>query len=172
MSETSEKLLAQISTVRAQLSKAEATVETLRNKLAKLEARAAGTPVPITGLDLLWKAAVPMSRMRSSKLQCRQEWNKIPHADRPSVSEAIEALKAWNRCEEWKKDANAYVPGLHRWIKNRQWEDLPETKAERDVAARYRTSPKPIPQTAQEDIATPEDIAEMMSVLRSKRVNS
>lgn len=171
MSEPSEKLLANISTVRAQFSKAEATVETLRHKLAKLEARASGTPVPVTGLDILWKAAVPMARTRSSKLQCRQEWNRIPHADRPPVAQVIEALKAWNRCEEWKKDGNAYVPGLHRWIKNRQWEDLPETSA-RDVVGRYRNIPKPIPKTSPEDAATPEDIAAMLDVLRPKRMPS
>ena len=174
MSEPSEKLLANISTVRAQLAKAEASVETLRHKLAKLEAKAAGTPIPITGLDILWKAAVPMARTRSTKFQCRQEWNKIPHADRPPVAQVIEALKIWNRCEEWKKDGNAYVPGLHRWIKNRQWEDLPEISAERDVAARYRVTPKPIrqpdpdaPLSDDELPATAADIAAMMAPLQS-----
>lgn len=161
-----------IAAVRAQLAKAEATVETLRSKLAKLEAKAAGNPVPITGLDLLWKAAVPMSRMRSSKLQCRQSWNQIPVSDRPSVQVAIDALKAWNACEEWKKDGNAYVPGLHRWIRNRQWEDLPETKAERDGLARYRVAPKPIPVPRPEDAVTDrQSIAELLS-LSPKRMNS
>jgi multidrug resistance efflux pump len=164
-----DKAQAAIAACKAQLAKAEATVETLRHKLAKLEARAAGKPVTLTGLDLLWKAAVPMARMRSSKLQCRQEWNKIPPIDRPSVPQAIEALKAWNKCEEWRKDANAYVPGLHRWIKNRQWEDLPEIAAERDAAARYRTTPKPIPQTAPEEAATPEEIAQIFAQLTPNR---
>jgi len=169
MSTSADKIPA----VKAQLAKAEATVETLRSKLAKLEAREAGAPVPITGLDLLWKAAVPMARMRSSKLQCRQAWNQIPVSERPSVTKAIEALKAWNGCEEWKKDGNAYVPGLHRWIRNRQWEDLPETKAERDGLARYRTSPKaPAPAANPDDqITDPQAIAELLS-LHPKRMNS
>jgi hypothetical protein len=115
---------------------------------------------------------LPIARTRSSKHQCRTEWIRIPKHERPTIQEAIDALKVWNRCEQWKKDGNAYVPGLHRWIKARQWENLPETSAERDAAARYRTTPKSLPATNSEDAATPEDIAEILGAIKPKRMHS
>lgn len=171
MSKSKEKLIADAERLRLQIADAEANLGHLKAKLARLEAQLTGEPVPSFGLDQLWKTALPIGRTRSSKQNCRIEWNRIPKHDRPTIQTAVDALKIWNRCEEWKKDGHAYVPGLHRWIKSRQWENLPEVST-RDVSARYRVPQKPVQQTAPEDIATQEDIADILSVLRPNRMNS
>lgn len=124
MSASKDQLHSQAETLRRKIAVAEATLQTLRDKLAKTEAKITGAPTPLTGLDHLWKAALPKSRERSSKQLCRVEWNRIPSGERPTIPEAITALKAWNRCEQWRKDSHDYVPGLHRWIKARMWEEI------------------------------------------------
>jgi hypothetical protein len=153
MPETPEKLLAQIDRLRRQVADAEAALGTLKTRLATAEAKATGDPAPVSGLDLLWAAALPISRTRSSKHQCRTEWHRIPRHDRPTIAEMVRALKLWNRCDEWKKDGNAYAQGLHRWIKARQWENIPDD-AKNDPLARYRCkAPAPAPQPTAEDAA-------------------
>lgn len=171
MNKSKDQLQSEADKLRQRIAEAEAVLGQLKSRLAKIEARITGEPAPESGLELLWKAALPTARTRSSKQQCRIEWNRIPRHERPTVQTAVDALRIWNRSEEYKKDGNAFVPGLHRWIKARQWENLPEV-SERDVSARYRTTPKPLPQTAPEDAATAEDVAEILAALRPKRMNS
>ena len=171
MSAAQTKLHTQAERLRKQLAAAEAQAEHLRNKLTTIDAKLSGAPAPITGLDLLWKAALPMARTRSSKVQCRTEWNRIPKEERPTVQAAIAALQIWNKCEEWKKDGNQFTPGLDKWIKRRQWENLPEGST-RDVAARYRTTPKPLPVSAPgEEVTDAAEIAKLLSI-RAPRMNS
>lgn len=171
MSKAEDKLRSQAERLRRKLAEAEAVVGQLKTSLARVEAKLTGGPSPETGLDLLWKAARPIARNRSSKIQCRTEWNRIPAHERPPVKTALDALTTWNRCEEWKKDGGAFIPGLHRWIKARQWENLPEVQ-DRNSSARYRTIPKPIADTPAENIATPEDFAAAFAEIFPKRINS
>lgn len=170
MSAVKLKLEAQANRLRSQVATAEATLGMLRTRLAKIEAKLTGAPAPETGLDLLWAAALPMARTRSSKLQCRTAWNRIPKHERPTVQVALTALHAWNACHEWRKDGSQFAPALHRYIKNRMWEDPPETNT--TAPSRYRSTPKAIPQTAPEDAATPEDIAAIFAPLSPRRMNS
>ena len=150
-----------LETLRKKVAAAQAALEVLQAKLAVAEAKETGGPVPVTGLDLLWEAALPMGRTRSSKLQCRTEWNRIPLEERPTVQEMLAALKSWNRCKEWRKDGNEFVPGLHRWIKLRQWENLPED-VKTEAPSRYRQIPKPVPQPApQDEVILPEEVREI-----------
>jgi hypothetical protein len=142
MSKSTDKQLATAARLRRQLADAEAVVAQIKSRLAKVEGKIAGEPPTETGLDMLWKAALPTAKLRSSKLQCRQEWNRIPASERPQVQTAIDALLLWNRCYEWKKDGNQFVPGLHRWIKLRQWENIPDD-VRPDPCARYRIPQKP-----------------------------
>ena len=88
-----DPLISKAETLRKQVAAAEATLEILRAKLAKIDAELNHTPAPVSGLDLLWKAALPMARTRSSKVQCRTQWNRIPLAERPTVQTASDALK-------------------------------------------------------------------------------
>jgi hypothetical protein len=147
--------------LRKQIADHEAKLESLRAKLAKITAPKGERP-PTTGLDLLWKEALPICRNRSTKHQCRTEWNKIPKAERPTLQETIDALKAWNRSDEWKKDGNAYVPALHRWIKNRGWESIPASGAVR--SRHVSPTPKPLPEPVDpNDLVT--DRAELKALL-------
>jgi hypothetical protein len=151
-----------LETLRRQLATHEAKSDILRVKINRLAAKEAGAPCITTGLDLLWNAALPNSRTRSSKLQCRTEWNRIPLNERPSVQDALAALKIWNRTSQWKEDGGKFAPGLHRFIKNRQWESLPDLPK---PMARY-TKPTAKPTTApdpQEIVTDPAEIAKILS---------
>lgn len=171
MRKSKAQIQSEANKLRVKIAEHEAILSGLRNRLAKIDAQATGEPASETGLDQLWKAALPISRTRSSKMLCRKAWNMIPASERPKIADAIAALVAWNRCEEWKKDGNQYAIALDRFIRERRWENLPETKAERDGLARYRTSPA-TPQSPQEDgITDRAAIAEFLRI-NPKRINS
>jgi hypothetical protein len=169
MSASIENQTVTLNKLRRQLADAEATVSALKLKIAKAEAKLTGEPVPVSGLEMLWHAALPIARNRSSKQQCRIDWNKIPKGDRPTIETLVNALKIWNRSDEWRKDGHSFVPGLHRWIARRCWEDLPEVEAARSRTPKARTLDisTPLP-----DAATPEEIAEILGALKPKRMNS
>jgi len=38
------------------------------------------------------------------------------------------ALEAWKKCDHWQKSGGEFVQGLHLWIKNMQWENIPDAK--------------------------------------------
>jgi hypothetical protein len=162
-----EKLSAEAATLYGQWADAQAAADQILAKLNKLKAKINGDPMPDTGLDLLWQAAPPMARTRSSKYKCRVAWNRIPAAHRPRVPVMLDALAAWKRCDEWQKDDGQFIPALDRWIRERRWEDLPET-ARVDPSARYRCqAPAPLPQTPPEERATPEEIKAMFEAVNS-----
>lgn len=159
---------AQILKLRRKLADAEAVAADLRGQLERLESghtvaqAAEGGDVVLA----LWKAALGIARTRSSKRQCQVMWNRVPKAERPDLDTALAALKKWNRCEEWTKDACMFAPGLHKWIDRRGWEDVPETRPEVDPLAKY----KPIRKAAQEpeaELATDEDLEALMSNFRT-----
>ncbi len=170
MTKAEQKLHADADRVSRQLADAEAVVAGLRARLAKIQAKLTGEPAPESGLEMLWKAALPMARTRSSKQQCRAEWFRIPIQDRPPVKEVVDALYKWRSCPEWKKDGNAFVPGLHLWIKRRQWENVPESN--QLAPSRYRSAPKAVAETAPEESALPSEIAAIFASINPKRMNS
>lgn len=169
MSAAKEALKTSATKLRKQIADCEATLSGLRLKLTQAEAKLTGEPVPVSGLDALWKIALPIARNRSSKHLCRKAWNLIPKGERPTIETMLHALKTWNRCQEWKKDGNQFVPALDRWIKERRWEDLPEVP---QASARYQNFPKPLPTHTPEESATPEEIAEILGSIKPKRMNS
>ncbi len=169
MSTSKQAISAQVTKLRKQLADAEATVSGLTLKLAQAEAKLSGETVPVSGLDSLWKIALPIARNRSSKHLCRKAWNTIPKGERPTIQVMLNALKIWNRCMEWKKDGNQYVPALDRWIKERRWEDLPEVP---QPSARYQNITKPIaPQDPSEAVTDAAEIAALLSI-KPLRMNS
>ena len=159
MSKEQDKLNVQANSLRRQISEAEALLGDLKSRLAKVEAKLTGAPVPATGLDLIWKAALPRSRSRSSQYLCRVAWNRIPPKERPPIDQVVHALKCWNRTEDWKKDDNEYALGLHKFIQQRRWESLPEG-SNYDPNARYRAVPTPPPAAR-----TAEDTAALLEFL-------
>lgn len=78
-------------------------------------------------LAALWDAAPKTARERSSRKQIADAWRAIPAVHRPTFQRAIAALHEWRRSDSWRTDNGAYIEGLHRWIKNRRWEDTPAT---------------------------------------------
>ena len=67
-----------------------------------------------------------MGRERSSKLKVEDAIRKIPSKDRPTPDELAAAVAKWKRSESWTKDGGSFVPGAHRWITDRQWENIPD----------------------------------------------
>lgn len=156
----------EITRLRKEIVLLEAQLGGLREDLARLE-RAPGDNSPLSGLDMLWKAALPKSRERSSRQQCRVAWNSLPKAERPDLETAVAALRSWNKCEEWSKDGGKFAPGLHLFIARRRWEDVPEV---RDPIAKYR-APKPAapaPAAKEEDFASEAEIAAILGSLTRK----
>ena len=135
---------ATIESLRRQVADAEAVLGGLRARLAKMEAAAAGEAAPVCGLDLLWDAALPISRQRSSRHKCRLAWARLPASARPTIARAVAALEAWNRCKQWCLDDHLYAKGVDKFISNRMWEDLPvESKAAAPLHRNMSPTPKP-----------------------------
>ena len=168
---TDKQLAAKTVALQLKIADEEASLGAHKAALARLEAKLSGEPAPECGLDKLWDAALPKSRERSSKHQCRVAWNRIPPHQRPPLSQAIAALAAWNRSEQWRAEGNAYAPGLHRYISNRMWETLPESSATR---SRYCAPPaKPAPPVDPADLVTdPAEIAKLLKLDYPLRVRS
>jgi len=76
-------------------------------------------------LKIIWNQTPPMGRQRSGKKQLEDEWMKIPAANRPTKEVITRAMSAWCTSAAWQKDGGQFVPGIHRWIENRQWENIP-----------------------------------------------
>ncbi len=182
MTKAEQKLHAQAEKLRNQLAAAQATVDDLKAKLSRIDRKITGEPPKETGLDMLWKAAPPMARTRSSKHKCRQQWLRIPESERPKIAEVINAMRAWSRCWDWKKDGGLFVPGLHKWIAERRWENLPEDQSAGSQARKFEAAPA-TPQSSPQDPlsedqmpATAADIAAVFAPLKSSfpssRINS
>tara|TARA_R110001592_G_scaffold71939_3_gene219541 strand:+ start:4806 stop:5543 length:738 start_codon:yes stop_codon:yes gene_type:complete len=88
-----------------------------------------------TVLKALWEAAPEKARRRSSKKQVLDAWKATK--EKPDQEDMLHALEAWMRCEDWTKSNGDFVQGLHLWIKNRQWENVPDV--EQDAATTSET---------------------------------
>jgi len=72
----------------------------------------------------LWDRAPKTSRQRSSKKQMVAAWKKIPAEDRPDSNDLLLALEAWKASSKWQ--CGKYCEGIHRWVSNQQWDNIPE----------------------------------------------
>ena len=149
--------------LRRAIADGQAKVAALQAKLAKHEAAATGAPAPPTGLDMLWAAALPMSRQRSSKHRCRSAWERLPKSARPTIEVMIHALKCWNRSDQWYASFNLYAPGLHRFIAERMWESLPEKSAPAPLH-RGMSAKAPLPLSDGPGITDPEEISRLLGM--------
>ena len=95
----------------------------------KAEKKPKTTPRP--ELRALWEAAPKQARTRSSGQEVLDAWKKVPEAERPTKDVLLTAYAAWMKCEQWTRDDGAYIPGLHRWVSKRQWENVPEEEEEK-----------------------------------------
>ena len=77
-------------------------------------------------VSAVWSDFPKMGRERSSKLKVEDALRKIPSKDRPTADELAAAVAKWRRSESWTKEGGSFVPGAHRWITDRQWENIPD----------------------------------------------
>ena len=80
-------------------------------------------------LKAIWEIYPAIGKRRSSKKQVAAEWKKIRSVDKPTVEKITSSLRGWIACDEWQRDNNQAVQGVHLWIKNERWEDTPEPQA-------------------------------------------
>jgi hypothetical protein len=71
----------------------------------------------------LWKRSPAKSRERSSKVKVFNAWQKIKKSEQPDEGDLFIAIDAWSDSEKW---TTGFAEGLHIWINDRQWENLPE----------------------------------------------
>lgn len=90
-------------------------------KSIKKEAKAS-CPASPDVLEKIWGMVPQISRTRSSQVKVKKAWDKIKPADKPSLETLTEALEAWKTTEKWRE---GYAEGLHIWINDRQWLNLP-----------------------------------------------
>lgn len=118
-----------------QIPQAEAEAEA-KKSIEEAKASSQGATAPVW--DELWRISPPLARKRSSKKQCKGAWGTIPASTRPSLEKATEALRAWMRDDDWRKENGKFIPGLHRWIANRQWENIDDIKNTTKAGIRAR----------------------------------
>ena len=75
-------------------------------------------------LVLIWSNSPKAARERSSRKQLKTEWGKVK--DKPGSAQLLEALNSWNLSQKWQ---DGFAEGIHRWVKNEGWYDLPAPKA-------------------------------------------
>lgn len=90
-------------------------------KSIKKEAKASCLASPDV-LEKIWGMVPQISRTRSSQVKVKKEWDKIKPADKPTLETLTEALESWNNTEKWR---DGYAEGLHIWINDRQWLNIP-----------------------------------------------
>jgi hypothetical protein len=72
----------------------------------------------------IWNAAPKISRTRSSEINLTKAWESL--RPEPDINEVLIGLEAWKISGDWTRDGGRYIPGIHRWIKNKQWKNLPD----------------------------------------------
>jgi hypothetical protein len=77
-------------------------------------------------LKLIWKLAPKKSKERSSQVKLIKSWKLIKAESKPTIEVIEESLTAWNLSEKWK---SGYAEGIHIWVNDHQWNNLPEPAA-------------------------------------------
>jgi hypothetical protein len=76
-------------------------------------------------LKMIWSGCPKEGRERSGKQKLADAWRKIPAKDKPTKAIIENALTAWNASNKWQ---TGFCEGIEKWVKNRQWENLPESQ--------------------------------------------
>jgi hypothetical protein len=106
--------------------------------IAEAEAEAE-PPKPPKGGELsgvllrLWSEAPQNARSRSSKEKLRKSWART--SPKPSEAVLMDALSLWASSFEWTKEDGEFIPGIHRWVTEKKWENPP-------VSAKPAKAPK------------------------------
>lgn len=102
----------------------------------------------------IWEASPRQSRQRSSKKRVAEAWQKVPRSARPTLGEALVAMKAWKRCDEWLRDGGQYIPALHRLVAAHFWDSPPEP--EKIVGMGFAARKKEAPSETEDGMSGPE----------------
>lgn len=81
---------------------------------------------------IIWEGHPPTARGRSSKDKVWQEWQKVPKNDRLDYDGILASLVLWRASIDWVKNDGNFVPGCHRWIKDRKWTVAPVPAAKKE----------------------------------------
>lgn len=100
-----------------------------------LETEPEGVGTPSGGLpalvDAVWAHTPKLGRERSSRAKVEKVFARMPAKIRPSTDTLVDALARWSASESWTKNDGEFVPGIHRWVQDRQWENIPLPAGER-----------------------------------------
>ena len=77
-------------------------------------------------LNSIWNDSPATARNRSSREKVKAAFRNIKVQDRPEPVTVKAAILAWSNSSEWQKDNGQFVQGLHLWVKDKKWNDLPE----------------------------------------------
>lgn len=79
-------------------------------------------PGATVDFEMFWTKVPPFGRSRSSRDKACKVWSKMTI---PQKEAAFAGLETWKACWEWTKDGGQFVPGIHRWLTDRKWNDEP-----------------------------------------------
>lgn len=95
-------------------------------------------------LRKFWEMTPGLGRERSSKKKVAAAWDAIKKSDRPPFEVVLDAMEAWCRSESWTKDGGKFVQGIHIWLNDQQWEQIPDAAASQSKANRKSTTDGPV----------------------------
>ena len=122
------------------------TVKTERNGrewkgMERKENNIASSSCPISSNDsdweLIWKNSLKVSRERSSRVKTEKAWKAIKANERPDILDVLNALEAWKASEKWQ---GGFAEGIHIWIKDKQWLNIPEAHDQKEQPVQRRSA--------------------------------
>lgn len=87
------------------------------------ESKEKDTTASDDAIALIWDNSPKIARERSSRKQLTEAWKKTK--EKPDTATLQNALNSWNKSASW---IDGYARGIHIWVKNEQWLDLPAPK--------------------------------------------
>ena len=87
--------------------------------------------------ELIWKNSLKVSRERSSRVKTEKAWKAIKANERPDILDVLNALEAWKASEKWQ---GGFAEGIHIWIKDKQWLNIPEAHDQKEQPVQRRSA--------------------------------
>lgn len=75
--------------------------------------------------EAIWTGHPQQGRTRSSRTKVAKAWKAVPRDDRPTLATINISLARWRASKDWTKEGGQYVPGAHRWVVDKKWEEDP-----------------------------------------------
>lgn len=89
-------------------------------------------------VSAIWDGHPQQGRTRSSRAKVTNAWKAVPKAERPTLENISRSLALWRASEDWRKEGGQFVPGAHRWVNDRRWEDDPIPAERQSTPAKQR----------------------------------